>query len=314
MSPSDSNKVEPELPQSDAIEPGDVEVEPELLQSETFEPSEIEVERRQFRRRQNTRSILVSIVSTLIFAAVIAFLATNSPGWASVKKSFFDFEIGKAALPSILTGLWLNIRVLFFAAIGVAFFGSLLAVMRTLKGAVFTPLRLASAFYTDIFRGIPLLLVLYLVGFGLPGLEIFPRLPAYVWGTIALVLTYSSYVAEVIRAGIEAVHPSQRMAARSLGLTYGQTLRIVVLPQAIRKVTPALMNDFVSMQKDVGLISVLGAVDAIRSAQIVVASTYNFTPYVVAGVLFILMSWPMIRLTDWYTARTQKREQVGGQV
>ncbi|WP_225871925.1 amino acid ABC transporter permease [Scrofimicrobium canadense] len=164
------------------------------------------------------------------------------------------------------------------------------------------------------FRGIPLLLVLYLVGFGIPGLDIFPRLPAPFWGTIALILTYSSYIAEVLRAGIEAVHPSQRMAARSLGLSYNQTSRVVVMPQAVRKVTPALMNDFVSMQKDVGLISVLGAVDAIRSAQIVVASTYNFTPYVVAGVLFVLMSWPMIRLTDWYTAQAQSREQMGGQV
>lgn len=276
--------------------------------------SPVEIERRYFRKKQNLRSVGISVVSTVLFAVVAAVLLVNASGWEDVKKFFFNWEVGWAAFPEILKGLWLNIRVLFFAAIGVAFFGTLLAVMRTLRGPVFTPLRLLSALYTDFFRGIPLLLVLYLVGFGVPGLDIFPRLPAPFWGTIALILTYSSYVAEVLRAGIEAVHPSQRMAARSLGLSYNQTLRVVVMPQAVRKVTPALMNDFVSMQKDVGLISVLGAVDAIRSAQIAVASTYNFTPYVVAGVLFVLMSWPMIRLTDWYTAKAQSREQMGGQV
>lgn len=278
------------------------------------EPSPIEVARIEFRRKQDTRSILISVGSTLIFAAILGFTVLSSPGWASVQKSFFNWEIGAEYFPKILQGLWLNIRVLFFASIGVALFGSLLAIARTLKGSVFTPIRLLAAAYTDIFRGLPVLLVLYLVGYGLPALDIFPRMPAYFWGTIALLLCYTAYVGEVIRAGIEAVHPSQRMAARSLGLTYNQTLRIVVLPQAVRKVTPALMNDFVSMQKDVGLISVLGAVDAIRAAQIASATTYNSTPYVVAGILFILLSWPFIRLTDWYTARAQAREQVGGQV
>ncbi|UDY25341.1 ABC transporter permease subunit [Nocardioides sp. Kera G14] len=160
----------------------------------------------------------------------------------------------------------------------------------------------------------PLLIVLYLVGFGIPGLGLTGRVPSYVWGTIALVVTYGAYVAEVLRAGIEAVHPSQSLAARSLGLSYGQTLLLIVLPQAVRKVTPALMNDLVSMQKDVGLISVLGAVDAVRAAQIEVSTTYNFTPYVVAGLLFVLLSWPFIRLTDWLTARARTREQIGGVV
>jgi polar amino acid transport system permease protein len=133
-----------------------------------------------------------------------------------------------------------------------------------------------------------------------------------VLGTIALILTYSAYVSEVFRAGIEAVHPSQRLAARSLGLTHAQSLRLVILPQAVRKVTPALMNDFIAMQKDVGLISVLGAVDAVRAAQIETAKFFNFTPYVLAGLLFVLLALPMIRLTDWYTARLREREQVGG--
>ena len=204
--------------------------------------------------------------------------------------------------------------MLVIAVVCVAILGTLLATMRSLRGPVFFPLRAIAAAYTDFFRGIPLLIVLYLVGFGIPALMIFPRMPPMFWGTIALVLTYSAYVAEVLRAGMEAVHPSQRIAARSLGLTHGQTLRIVVIPQGVRKVVPALMNDFVSMQKDVGLISVLGAVDAVRAAQLMVAETYNFTPYVVAGLMFIVLSWPMIRLTDVVTARLNKREQAGGVV
>ncbi|TQL47799.1 amino acid ABC transporter membrane protein (PAAT family) [Homoserinimonas aerilata] len=280
----------------------------------THEPSTVELDRRAFRKRQGAKSLAISIISTIVFAGLLAVGLVNSPGWAGVQKSFFNVDVGVAAFPAVVKGLWLNIQVLFFSAIGVAIFGSLLAIARTLRGPVFTPLRYASAVYTDFFRGIPLLLVLYLVGFGLPGLDIFGRLPAQVWGTIALILTYSAYVAEVLRAGIEAVHPSQRLASRSLGLNYAKTLRLVVMPQAVRKVTPALMNDFVSMQKDVGLISVLGAVDAIRAAQIEVAHSYNFTPYVLAGILFVMLSWPMIRLTDWYTARAQRREQIGGAV
>ncbi|WP_427868564.1 amino acid ABC transporter permease [Leucobacter luti] len=279
-----------------------------------FEPSEIELGRRAFRRARKRRSMLVSVASTLIFAAVLVLVLVNSPGWERVRETFFDFAVAGDAFPRVIKGLWLNIQVLFFAVIGVAILGTLLAIARTLKGAVFTPLRLFAAGYTDLFRGIPVLLVLYLVGFGIPGLELTQRMPAQFWGTIALILCYSAYVAEVLRAGIEAVHPSQRLAARSLGLSHGKTLRLVVLPQAVRKVTPALMNDFVSMQKDVGLISVLGAVDAVRAAQIEVASSYNFTPYVLAGVLFVLLSWPFIRLTDWMTARAQKREQIGGSV
>ncbi|KTR87367.1 amino acid ABC transporter permease [Leucobacter chromiiresistens] len=279
-----------------------------------FAPSAIEIERRSYRRARKRQSVLISIASTLVFAAVLVLVLVNSPGWDAVRETFFDPAVAVDAFPRVITGLWLNIQVLFVAAIGVAVLGTLLAIARTLKGPVFTPLRLIAAGYTDLFRGIPVLLVLYLVGFGIPGLELTGRLPAQFWGTIALILCYSAYVSEVLRAGIDAVHPSQRLAARSLGLSHAKTLRLVVMPQAVRKVTPALMNDFVSMQKDVGLISVLGAVDAIRAAQIEVASSYNFTPYVLAGVLFVLLSLPFIRLTDWLTARAQRREQIGGAV
>lgn len=279
-----------------------------------WEPSALELERRAYRRRASYRSTALAFLSTAVFVTVIVLILRNSPGWESVQRTFFNVDVGVKTFPKILNGLWLNIRALFFAAIGVAILATLLAVLRSLRGPVFFPVRFLAAAYTDFFRGVPLLIVLYLVGFGIPALEIFPRVPAVVWGTVAIIITYSAYVAEVLRAGIESVHPSQRIAARSLGLTHGQTLRQVVIPQGIRKVVPALMNDFVAMQKDVGLISVLGAVDAVRAAQIGVANTYNFTPYVVAALLFVAMSFPMIRLTDYVSARMARREQNSGTV
>ncbi len=274
-------------------------------------PSAVELERRTYRRRQTTRSVLVSLVSTIVFAVVIWVAIVNTPGFDRVRQSFFNVDVAIEAWPRVIEGLWVNIQVLAVAVVGVALLATLLAVIRTLRGPVFFPLRALAAAYTDLFRGLPLIIVLFLVGFGVPGLELFPRNSAQFWGTIALILTYSAYVSEVFRAGIEAVHPSQRLAARSLGLSHGQTMRIVVLPQAVRKVTPALMNDFVAMQKDVGLISVLGVVDAVRAAQIETSQNFNFTPYVLAGLLFVLLALPMIRLTDWYTARLREREQIG---
>ena len=277
-------------------------------------PSDVELGRRAYRRRQTRRSVLVSALSTLVLAVLLAVALIGSPGWARVQQTFFDTEVAVAALPRVLQGLWLNVQVLVVASVGVLLLALLLASIRTLRGPVFFPLRALAAGYTDLFRGIPLIIVLYLVGYGIPGLDFFGRMPAAFWGTIALVLTYSAYVSEVFRAGIEAVHPSQRLAARSLGLSHARTMRLVVLPQAVRKVTPALMNDFVAMQKDVGLISVLGAVDAVRAAQIETSHFFNFTPYVVAGLLFVLLAWPMIRLTDWLSARTRAREQAGSLV
>jgi polar amino acid transport system permease protein len=281
---------------------------------EARQPSSVELDRRAFRRRQSLQSVLISIASTLVLAVAAWLFLINTPGWAQVQRTFLDPQVFVAALPRVWDGFLLNLRVLFFAVIGVFVVAVLIAVIRTLRGPVFFPLRALAAGYTDLFRGMPLIIVLYLVGYGIPGLQGADgaRIPAAVLGTIALILTYSAYVSEVFRAGIEAVHPSQRLAARSLGLTHAQSLRLVILPQAVRKVTPALMNDFIAMQKDVGLISVLGAVDAVRAAQIETAKFFNFTPYVLAGLLFVLLALPMIRLTDWYTARLREREQVGG--
>lgn len=279
-----------------------------------FPVSEVERQRRRYRRARTTRSLLISAISTLIIAALIVVILASSPGWKTTQQTFFNWEYAKSSFPAVLSGMWLNIRMLLVAATGVAIFATLLAAARTLGGPVFFPIRFLAAAYTDIFRGVPFIVVLYIIGFGIPALNPSRRIDVTLLGTIALVITYTSYVSEVLRAGLESIHPSQRYAARSLGLTHGQTMRYIIVPQAVRKVTPALMNDFISMQKDVGLISVLGATDAIRAAQVQQATTYNFTSYVVAGLLFIVLSFPFIRLSDWYTARLRKREQMGGTI
>jgi polar amino acid transport system permease protein len=274
--------------------------------------SEIQRRREEYRRDRARRSTLIAFVSTLAFAALCAATLLSSPGWSRVREQFFDLEVARDSLPRILSGLWLNIRVLVVAAVCVLILGLTIAALRTLRGPVFFPVRAVATVYTDLFRGMPLIIVLYLIGFGVPGLRLqgVPTSPV-ILGTIALVLTYSAYVAEVFRAGIESVHPSQRAAARSLGLSYRQSMRLVVLPQAVRRVTPPLLNDFVAMQKDVGLISVLGAVDAVRAAQIESAGLFDFTPYVVAGLLFVLLAVPSARVADWYAARAVRREQAG---
>ncbi|MFU0663180.1 amino acid ABC transporter permease [Gardnerella vaginalis] len=276
--------------------------------------SEVELNRRLIRKKQNLRSVGISILSTVVLVGVVVISLAMSPGWPRVRETFFSGKYFMISLPSVLQGLMLNLQVLVFAVIGVAILGTLIAVIRTSASPLLFPLRAIAQFYTTIMRGIPMLVVLYLIGFGIPGLQLFGRIPPAILGTIAIVMSYSAYVGEVLRAGFEDVHPSMRASARSLGLTSGQTVRLVVIPLGLRKVAPALMNDFISMQKDAGLISVLGAVDAVRAAQISVATSYNFTPYVVASVVFIALSIPFIVLNDWYTARLRKRELNGGTV
>ncbi|MEY3856088.1 MAG: hypothetical protein RJA45_558 [Actinomycetota bacterium] len=275
--------------------------------------SEAQHARETWRVSRKRRSTLTAVLSTLAFALVAWLLLVNTPGWSRVQTSFFDWDTAVKAFPRVVDGLWLNLRVLVFASISVLVVALLLALATTLRNPVLTPIRLLAKGYIDLFRGTPLIITLYLVGFGIPGLRIegLGRIAPEILGTIALTLTYSAYVAEVFRAGIESIHPSQRLAARSLGLSYSQSVRLVVLPQAVRKVVPPLMNDFVALQKDVGLISVLGAVDAVRGAQIEVAHFANFTPYILAGLFFVLLAIPTVRLTDWLSARMAKREQMG---
>ena len=267
------------------------------------------IDRVAYRQSRARRSTLIALVSTVVFAAVLLFAVTSSPGWPRVRDSFFNLRVGWESLPALLEGLWLNVRVLVVCQVLILIFGLGLAAVRTLRGPVWFPLRALATGYVDLFRGLPLLICLYLVGFGLPGLRLsgIPTNPVLLGG-LALVLIYSAYVAEVFRAGIESVHPSQLAAAKSLGLNYRRTMRLVVLPQATRRVTPALLNDFVALQKDCGLISVLGAVDAVRAAQIQAATTYNFTPYVVAGLLFVALAVPSARLADWASKRAGIRQ------
>jgi polar amino acid transport system permease protein len=272
----------------------------------TWSPSAVQRERDAHRRRRARRSIVIAVLSTMVFVVVAGLALTSSPGWPRVQSSFFDPRVAWVALPQVAYGLRLNAYVWLGAAVGMLVFGLLLAILRTLRGPVFWPLRALATVYVDLFRGLPVIIVLYVVGFGVPGLRL-QGVPTdtVVLGAVALTLTYSAYVAEVLRAGIESVHPSQRAAARSLGLSGAQTLRYVVLPQGIRRVVPPLLNDLVSLQKDAGLISVLGIpIDALRSAQIVQADYFNYTPYVVAGLLFVVFTVPLTRLTDWVMRRS----------
>lgn len=274
-----------------------------------YTPSALRLQREAARHRASRRSTLVALVSTVVFGLVLALLISGAPGFARVRESFFNRHYAVKALPTVLEGLWLNVRVMIVAEILVLIFGLVIALARTSKKEVLYPIRLLAALYTDVFRGLPLLLVILLVGLGLPGLRI-SWLPnsAVILGATALIITYTAYVAEVIRAGIDAVNPAQRQAARALGLTSTQTLRRVVLPQALRKVTPPLLNDLVSLQKDSGLISILGAVDAIRAAGIQTAQSFNFTPYLVAGAFFVLLTIPLTRFTDWLSKRQDGRQ------
>lgn len=264
-----------------------------------WSPSSRETERAIARKRISRKQGLIAALSSIFVIGALIAIVVSSPGWEVVKKTFFDIEYGREVLPTVIAGLWINLQLTFIggACIGVIALG--LALMRTTKSPALTPFRFLATAYVDIFRGAPLILIILLVGFGVPALRLSGISSNVIFlGTVAVVLTYSAYVAEVIRSGILSIHPSQRAAARSLGLTSGQTMRYVVLPQAIRRVVPPLLNDFVSLLKDTGLVSILGVTDAVRAAQINASRTFNYTPYVVAAILFLLITIPMTRYTD----------------
>ncbi|MFJ5048443.1 amino acid ABC transporter permease [Streptomyces sp. NPDC088719] len=278
-----------------------------------YVPSERRIARERYRRARTRRATAIAATSTLVTGAVLFLLITGSPGWTRTKETFFSAHYARVAFPQVMEGLWLNLRLLAVCGAAVLVFGLLLAVARTLRGPVFFPVRALATAYTDFFRGLPLIICLLMVVFGVPALRLEGvTTDPVLLGGAALVLTYSAYVAEVFRAGIESVHPSQRAAARSLGLSSGQALRFVVLPQAVRRVVPPLLNDLVSLQKDTGLVSIAGAVDAVYAAQIIASKDFNYTPYVVAGLVFVALTIPMTRLTDWVTARMDRRRAQGG--
>ncbi|MFF8874000.1 amino acid ABC transporter permease [Streptomyces massasporeus] len=283
--------------------------------ADDYVPSPRRLDRERYKRARARRATAIGALSTLVTAVVLYLVVVNAPGWPRTKETFFDWGYAREAFPKVLEGLWLNVRLLLICGAATLVLGMLIAVARTLRGPVFFPLRFLAAAYTDFFRGLPLIINLMIVVLGVPALRLQGVTvdPVLLGGT-ALTLTYSAYVAEVFRAGIESVHPSQRAAARSLGLNNRQALRYVVLPQAVRRQVPPLLNDLVSLQKDTGLVSIGGAVDAVRAADIIVGRSLNYTPYIVAGLVFVALTIPMTRLTDWVTTRMDRRQAHGGAV
>jgi polar amino acid transport system permease protein len=269
--------------------------------------------RQALSRRKARTNALVGMGSLIGFVLLIAFLVSRTPGWPVVQETFFNPQEFADSFPGLLEAFMLNVKIFLIAEPLILVFSLLIAMARTLRAPIFLPLRVVATIYVDVFRGVPTILVIFLLGFGVPALRLqgVPSDPVF-WGTAALILSYSAYVAEVFRAGIGSVHPSQRMAARSLGLTTLQTDRYVVLPQAVRNVVPPLLNDFISLQKDTALVSVLGPIEVLRQAQIDASSTFNYTPYVAAALIFIALTIPMTRFADWVQGRMARRQRAGG--
>jgi polar amino acid transport system permease protein len=259
------------------------------------------------------RSVAVALLSTALFAVLLALAVTHSPGWDEVRTTFFNWAYFKDSFPEIARAFRLNVKIFCIAEVFILAFALLLAVLRSLPGPVFFPLRALAIAYADFFRGVPTILVIALLGFGAPALQV-RGVPTSVtfWGIVSLVLVYTAYVSEVYRAGIESVHPSQEAAARSLGLTRLQALRHVILPQAVRRVIPPLLNDFIGLQKDTALVGTLGAVEAFNQAAIDTSATFNYTPYVAAALLFVAITIPLARFTDWLILRDRRRRQAAG--
>jgi polar amino acid transport system permease protein len=282
---------------------------------QSWSPSSRELERRNARRQISRKQVTIAGISSVLVLGALYTLIITSPGWQVVKATFFDLDYGREVLPTVLRGLVVNIQLSFIGGFFIAVIALSLALIRTTKSPALTPFRFLATAYIDIFRGAPLLLIILLVGFGVPALRLAGLTSnVIVLGTVAVVLTYSAYVAEVIRSGIMSIHPSQRAAARSLGLTSGQTMRFVVLPQAIKRVIPPLLNDFVSLLKDTGLVSILGVTDAVRAAQINASRTFNYTPYVVSAILFLLITIPLTRYIDRVIRRSSAKQNSEGAI
>jgi polar amino acid transport system permease protein len=255
--------------------------------------------RAEARRRRGRRGAAISAVSTVVVIGGLIALVVTSPGWDSVKQLFFSWDDFKAAFPDVLKGFWLDVKLFVIVEAVVLVLGLVVALCRTSRTPALFPVRLIAVVYTDVLRGVPTILLIFLIGFGVPALELsgVPSDPV-VLGAAALALSYGAYVAEVYRAGIRSVHPSQRAAALALGLTEPQALRHVILPQAVRRVVPPLLNDFVALQKDVALVAILGPLEAFRQAQIYSSSNFNYTPLLAAACLYLCVTVPLARIVD----------------
>jgi polar amino acid transport system permease protein len=266
-------------------------------------------------RAEGAKGVSIAVVSTVVFITVLVVVVVNSFGWPVVHQRFFNGEIFAQSLPEIARRFVINVQAFLIAEAFILIVALFIAVLRGLPGPVFFPIRALAIAYTDLFRAVPTILVIYILGFGAPGLQLraVPTSPFF-WGVVALVLVYSAYVAEVYRAGIESVHPSQIAAARSLGLTRWQSLRFVVIPQAVRRVVPPLLNDFIGLQKDTALLALIGVLETFRRSQVEVAATFNFTPYFATALIFIVFTIPLTRTVDWLIARERGRRESGGTV
>jgi polar amino acid transport system permease protein len=264
------------------------------------------------RRRDGGRSVLIALVSSIVFFTVIAIAFTSSSSWPLVEHDFFDANTFWRYLPIIAGAFVTNIQLFLLTEVLVLIFGLVVAVLRSLSGPVFFPIRLLAIAYADIFRGLPSILIIFLLGFGVASLGL-PGVPndPFFWAAVSLTLVYTAYVSEVYRAGIESIHPSQAAAARSLGLTQAQALRFVVIPQAVRRVIPPLLNDFIGLQKDTVLVSYIGVVEAFRTANIEQQAHFNFTPYLALSAIYLIITLPLTRLTDYLVARDRRRFLAG---
>jgi polar amino acid transport system permease protein len=257
------------------------------------------------RRRRHRRSIAISSVSTIVVLGALVTVVVTSSGWQKVREYFFSWSVFKSSFGSVLDGFWLDVRMFLIVEVVVLVLGLLIALCRTVQVPALFPLRLLSVVWVDVLRGVPTILVVYLVGLGVPTLAL-SGVPsgAVFLGGAALAMCYSAYVSEVFRAGIESIHPSQTGAALALGLTPRQALRHVVLPQAVRRVLPPLLNDFIALQKDVALVSILGPQEAFRVAQVFAASQFNYTPLLAAAALYLCVTIPLTRVVDRLQARS----------
>ena len=265
--------------------------------------------RQAYESRQRRRSVIVAASSTVLVVLALVLLVPLTPGWEKVQKSFFNGAVLAKSFPKLLDAFKINIMIFAWSAPAIAILGLLIALARDVKSPALFPLRIFGAVFTDVFRGVPVILTVYLIGFGIPGLGLpRPWNSPYIWGSLALILTYSAYVAEIFRSGIDSVHHSQRSAALSLGLTERQAMRDVILPQAIRNVVPSQMNMLIALQKDVSLLSFIGPVEIFRQAGVFKSLLANFTPYVGAAIIFLIVTIPATRYADYLMAR-QSRER-----
>jgi len=275
-------------------------------------PSVRQVERLAVRRRLRARSALVATVATVVVIGLLLVGVTASPGWPTFRETFLSWPDAVASFPTIWEGFWKNVVMFLVAEPLILLVGALVAITRSTTAPALFPLRLLAVVYTDVLRGIPTILLVFVFCFGVPALRLQGVTNSLMWlGVTALVLSYGAYVAEVFRAGIESVHPSQLASAAALGLSSSQSMRHVVLPQAVRRVVPPLLNDFVSLQKDTALVGAVGVFEALYAARDYANYNFNFTSYLVAAVLFIVLTVPLARFTDWLGRRYARRERAG---